>query len=223
MSLKTTVSSLALAGTLLAGAGTASASELNEGSIVDYLKSQNQDSSFTTRSQLAESHKIYNYTGSEEQNVKLLGILRGSSYVPQTYSKPVNNVQPKQPVNNAQPKQSAKTYQAKQPVKNVQPKQPVTQGRNLTVTATAYTAYCAGCSGKTATGQNLRANPNQKVIAVDPRVIPLGSRVYVEGYGEALAGDTGGGIKGNHIDVFIPSKQAAANWGVRTVNITILN
>ena len=63
------------------------------------------------------------------------------------------------------------------------------------MTATAYTASCAGCSGITATGINLKANPNQKVISVNPTVIPLGSKVSVEGYGEAIAGDTGGAIK----------------------------
>ncbi|TFD97034.1 3D domain-containing protein [Jeotgalibacillus sp. R-1-5s-1] len=95
--------------------------------------------------------------------------------------------------------------------------------QELTVTATAYTAYCAGCSGVTATGIDLRSNPNQKVIAVDPNVIPLGSRVWVEGYGEAIAGDTGGAIKGNKIDVFIPSQDAALNWGVKTVDVKILD
>ena len=95
--------------------------------------------------------------------------------------------------------------------------------KEMTVTATAYTAYCTGCSGTTATGIDLRANPNQRVIAVDPRVIPLGSKVWVEGYGEAIAGDTGGAIKGNKIDVFIPSKESAMAWGVKTVKIKILN
>ena len=61
--------------------------------------------------------------------------------------------------------------------------------------ATAYTAYCEGCSGVTANGTDIRSNPNLKVIAVDPRVIPLGTRVWVEGYGEAIAADTGGAIK----------------------------
>ncbi|TWT24742.1 LysM peptidoglycan-binding and 3D domain-containing protein [Planomicrobium sp. CPCC 101110] len=96
-------------------------------------------------------------------------------------------------------------------------------GKEMTVSATAYTAFCAGCSGVTATGQDLRSNPNQKVIAVDPTVIPLGSRVWVEGYGEAIAGDTGGAIKGNKIDVFIPSQDAALNWGRKSVTIKILN
>ena len=76
-------------------------------------------------------------------------------------------------------------------------------GREIFVTATAYTASCSGCSGTTATGINLHANPNAKVIAVDPNVIPLGSKVFVEGYGYAIAADTGGAIKGNKIDVFI--------------------
>jgi 3D (Asp-Asp-Asp) domain-containing protein/LysM repeat protein len=95
-------------------------------------------------------------------------------------------------------------------------------GKEMTVSATAYTAFCAGCSGVTATGQDLRSNPNQKVIAVDPTVIPLGSRVWVEGYGEAIAGDTGGAIKGNKIDVFIPSQDAAMDFGRKTVTIKIL-
>jgi 3D (Asp-Asp-Asp) domain-containing protein len=96
-------------------------------------------------------------------------------------------------------------------------------GKEMTVTATAYTAYCTGCSGTTATGIDLRSNPNQKVIAVDPSVIPLGTRVWVEGYGEAIAGDTGGAIKGNIIDLFMADQQDALNWGRKTVNIKILD
>lgn len=96
-------------------------------------------------------------------------------------------------------------------------------GKTMTVSATAYTAYCAGCSGTTATGIDLRSNPNQKVIAVDPSVIPLGSKVWVEGYGEAIAGDTGGAIKGNKIDVFIPSQGAALEFGRKNVTIKVLN
>ncbi|WP_052344317.1 3D domain-containing protein [Bacillus ndiopicus] len=97
------------------------------------------------------------------------------------------------------------------------------QGDEMIVTATAYTAYCKGCSGTTAYGIDLRANPNQKVIAVDPRVIPLGTKVWVEGYGEAIAGDTGGAIKGNKIDVFIPEYENAMEWGVKKVKIKVLN
>ncbi|MFZ7942404.1 MULTISPECIES: LysM peptidoglycan-binding and 3D domain-containing protein [Bacillaceae] len=98
-----------------------------------------------------------------------------------------------------------------------------TNTKEITVKATAYTASCQGCSGITATGINLIENPNQKVISVDPAVIPLGSKVYVEGYGEAIAGDTGGAIKGNRIDVFIPSKQDAINFGVKQLKVTIID
>lgn len=94
--------------------------------------------------------------------------------------------------------------------------------KEIKVTATAYTAYCSGCSGTTATGINLRENPNKKVIAVDPNMIPLGTKVWVEGYGEAVAGDTGSAIKGNKIDVFIPSEKEATEWGVKKINIKIL-
>lgn len=96
------------------------------------------------------------------------------------------------------------------------------QGETMTVTATAYTADCAGCSGITATGVNLNANSNAKVIAVDPDVIPLGTKVFVEGYGYATASDVGGAIQGNKIDVHLPTKSEAYQWGVRKVDVTII-
>ncbi|MCX8045843.1 MAG: ubiquitin-like domain-containing protein [Anoxybacillus gonensis] len=85
-----------------------------------------------------------------------------------------------------------------------------------------HTAYCGGCSGTTATGVNLRSNPNAKVIAVDPRVIPLGTKVYVEGYGYAVAADTGANVRGYKIDVFFPDKSTAYRWGTKRVKIKIL-
>ena len=95
-------------------------------------------------------------------------------------------------------------------------------GKEVKVKATAYTAYCDGCSGITRTGLDLRSNPQSKVIAVDPTVIPLGSKVYVEGYGYATASDTGGAIKGKRIDVFKPNLVAAKNYGVKQVKVTVL-
>lgn len=94
--------------------------------------------------------------------------------------------------------------------------------KTLSMTATAYTAECDGCTGITATGLNLNEDRDMKVIAVDPSVIPLGTRVYVEGYGEAVAGDVGGAIKGNKIDIHVPTKEDALSWGVREVDVTIL-
>lgn len=96
-------------------------------------------------------------------------------------------------------------------------------GKEFYVTATAYTPYCDGCSGTSATGINLRANAGLKVIAVDPSVIKLGSKVWVEGYGTAIAGDTGGAIKGNKIDILVQSDAQARNWGRKKVRVKVLN
>ncbi|PJO42059.1 G5 and 3D domain-containing protein [Lysinibacillus xylanilyticus] len=96
-------------------------------------------------------------------------------------------------------------------------------GKEFYVTATAYTPNCTGCSGISATGINLKSNSGLKVIAVDPSVIKLGSKVWVEGYGTAIAGDTGGAIKGNRIDILVQSESQASNWGVRKVRIKVLN
>ncbi|MCP3030778.1 LysM peptidoglycan-binding domain-containing protein [Halobacillus sp. A1] len=88
--------------------------------------------------------------------------------------------------------------------------------------ATAYTANCEGCTGVTATGIDLNNNPDQKVIAVDPDVIPLGSKVYVEGYGTAIAGDTGGAIQGNRIDLYMQDRGDALDFGRQNVTVQVL-
>ncbi|MGW6382939.1 ubiquitin-like domain-containing protein [Peribacillus butanolivorans] len=98
-----------------------------------------------------------------------------------------------------------------------------TSGKEIYVSSTAYTASCKGCSGVTSTGVNLKSNPDAKIIAVDPSVIPMGSKVYVDGYGYAVAADKGGAIKGNRIDVFFSSKNDAYRWGVKKVKIRVLN
>ncbi|MCY8506344.1 LysM peptidoglycan-binding domain-containing protein [Bacillus atrophaeus] len=135
--------------------------------------------------------------------------------------------QPKQETVQQQPKQESKAAAETSEKTEEQPVQSNTSNQNakkeLTVTATAYSANDGGISGVTATGVDLNKNPNAKVIAVDPKVIPLGSKVYVEGYGEATAADTGGAIKGNKIDVFVPKTSDAHNWGVRTVKVKVLN
>lgn len=106
-------------------------------------------------------------------------------------------------------------------------KNPVSRSSNSTgkeyyVTSTAYTASCSGCSGRTATGIDLKNNPGAKVIAVDPSFIPLGTKVHVEGYGYAIAADTGSAIKGSKIDVFFPDKSTAYRWGNKQVKIKVL-
>lgn len=96
-----------------------------------------------------------------------------------------------------------------------------TSGKEMYVTATAYSWQSAG--NVTYMGYNIKENPNIKLIAVDPSVIPLGSTVWVEGYGVAIAGDTGGAIKGHKIDVVMPDNAHSIQWGRKTVKIVILN
>ncbi|WP_430789409.1 ubiquitin-like domain-containing protein [Virgibacillus flavescens] len=119
--------------------------------------------------------------------------------------------------------QKKESAPAPAPEPRPEPKKEKRSGNVLYMHASAYTASCAGCSGYTATGINLNANPNAKVIAVDPSVIPLGTRVYIEGYGEYVAADTGGSIHGNRIDIHFSSKSAAYAFGRKTVKVTILN
>ena len=94
-------------------------------------------------------------------------------------------------------------------------------GEWRTVQATGYSTQQPGLSTHTALGIDLRVNP--RVIAVDPRVIPLGSLVEVQGLGVYVAGDTGGAIKGNIIDIHYPTVGQALNWGRRNVKIRVIN
>lgn len=96
------------------------------------------------------------------------------------------------------------------------------QKQSMTVESTAYTANCSGCSGVTTGGVNLKKYPDAKVVAVDPMKIPLGSHVYVPGYGLARAVDTGSAIQGNRLDVFIASRSKALDWGRKSVHITVI-
>lgn len=87
------------------------------------------------------------------------------------------------------------------------------EAMDVTATAYTYTGY------NTASG----TRPQYGVVAVDPRVIPLGTRMYIDGYGHATALDTGGAIKGNRIDVFVESESDAHRWGVRSVRVYLLD
>lgn len=96
-------------------------------------------------------------------------------------------------------------------------------GQTITMESTAYSSDPADSLGGghiTATGQNLLENP--MAVAVDPNVIPLGTRLYIEGYGEAYAVDTGGAIRGNIIDVHFSTAAQCYAWGRRQVQVTIL-
>jgi 3D (Asp-Asp-Asp) domain-containing protein len=78
-----------------------------------------------------------------------------------------------------------------------------------------FTATCYDLPGRTASGQPV----SMSVVAVDPRVIPLGTPLFIEGVGIRFAEDTGGGIRGNRIDVWLPSFGSCMTFGVQSVHV----
>ncbi len=86
--------------------------------------------------------------------------------------------------------------------------------KRITAHATAYVAT----GNRTAIG----LVPYEGIVAVDPRVIPFYTKMYIPGYGIAMAGDTGGDIIGNNIDLFFDDYHRAINWGRRDIDIYIL-
>lgn len=87
--------------------------------------------------------------------------------------------------------------------------------RSREITVKAH-AYCI--NGMTSRGVATRTG----VIAVDPRVIPYGSKIYVPGYGWGTALDTGGDIVGNTIDIWMPTRGQCMNWGTKIVKIKVV-
>ena len=84
----------------------------------------------------------------------------------------------------------------------------------ITFEATAYT----WTGYRTATG----TWPSRGTVAVDPRVIPLGTELHIEGYGPAVAADTGGAIQGQRIDLYMDSEHECWQWGRRKVEVRVL-
>jgi len=98
-----------------------------------------------------------------------------------------------------------------------------TGARTLRVLASAYDPGPRSC-GKHANGRTCNGmRAGYGIIAVDPRVIPLGTKVFVPGYGYGVAADVGGAIKGNRIDLGYNSRRAAFQWGKKWVEIRIVD
>jgi len=91
--------------------------------------------------------------------------------------------------------------------------------RMLELTATAYGP---GGNGKWGMTTAMGIRPRYGIVAVDPRVIPLGTHLYVEGYGYAYAADTGGAIKGKRIDLFYPTDRQAYAYGRKKIRVIVL-
>lgn len=100
----------------------------------------------------------------------------------------------------------------------------ITSDDVLSVKSTAYWAVNGLNNTYTASGKKAVRNPNgYSTIAVDPKIIPMGTKVYVEGYGYAIAADKGSGIKGKFIDVFFNTRAEALNWGVKYIKVQIID
>lgn len=100
---------------------------------------------------------------------------------------------------------------------------PKTNHEWKTFKMSAYVAKCKeGCTGKTATGYRLKNAKKDRVIAVDPKVIPLYAIVEIEGYGLYRALDTGGAIRGQKIDLFVDTVKEARKIGVKKVRLRVI-
>lgn len=97
--------------------------------------------------------------------------------------------------------------------------EPGRYSRVLNMSASAYTAHDPGNSSRTSRGNILRKG----LVAVDPDVIPLGTRLYIPGYGYAIADDIGGAITGHRIDLAFESRSEALQFGRRKVTVYILD
>lgn len=101
--------------------------------------------------------------------------------------------------------------------------------KTLKFKASAYAAASCGKDpsspgyGRTATGVYAKRDPNgYSTVAVDPRIIPYGTKLYIQGYGLAIAQDTGGAINGNKLDLYFDTLSQCFSWGVKNVNVYFL-
>jgi uncharacterized protein YabE (DUF348 family) len=120
----------------------------------------------------------------------------------------------------AQPVTKVVAYGTKRTVATVSTSRgDLSYSRKLTMTATAYSPQEPGLSNRTYTG----AKATKGVVAVDPKVIPLGTKLYIDGYGYAVAADIGGAIKGNKIDLCYDTLAEVKRFGRRSVTVYVLD
>ncbi len=159
--------------------------------------------------------------GGNEKKTLVMGLILGLvliSFLPHLLEKNPTNPKP--------PKRVLEVVKMKEPEPEPEPEPEVRNAsRVMYLEATAYThAQPGGCINGTGDGLTALGIPvREGVVAVDPNVIPLGTELYIEGYGNALAADTGGAIRGNKIDLFFSTNSRAMQFGRRTVRVEIID
>lgn len=139
--------------------------------------------------------------------------VRSLSFNGSLFTKDIVGVERKEPTNQLVSFGTKKIYSSLDT-----PKGPVTYWAKLRMFSTSYDSRCPGCNETTAIGMKA----GYGVVAVDPKVIPLRTKVYIPGYGFAVAGDTGGAIKGNKIDLGFDDVRKGW-WSARYTDVYLLS
>lgn len=206
--------------------GLSSSSKIEEDMVINVL-SVNQDISVETTAVSFETETIENPELPEgttnvitegvngEREISTLNVYTGGEL---TASRVISDIITKEPVTQVVEKGTAKVIKTEQGTFLVK--------EDLQMKSTAYTSSAA-CTGKNPgdkgygiTASGMKAQKG--VVAVDTSVIPLGTKLYIEGYGYAVAADTGGAIKGNKVDLYFNDYNQCIQYGVRNVTVHIL-
>lgn len=178
-----------------------------------------------TKEMLIGERKI-TQTGKDGEKVKTYKVIyiggkeTGKELINETITqKPINTVTEIGIGEPVKPIEEPIKVKEQEPAKSSDSQAPKNYSKVMTLKATAYTPNDGGGHGITYSGMPARFG----VVAVDPNVIPLYTKLYIEGYGEAIAGDTGGSIKGNRIDLCYESYDTVKKFGVRNVKVYILD
>lgn len=93
----------------------------------------------------------------------------------------------------------------------------------MKMNTSAYTPYCVGCSGVTASGVNVKSSQTYKgyKIIAAPKQFAFGTKMYIPGFGHAIVLDRGGAITGNKLDLLVRTKSQAYAWGRKNVTVTV--
>jgi 3D (Asp-Asp-Asp) domain-containing protein len=135
-----------------------------------------------------------------------------------------NGLRPAEPVDPYEPVPGAYDGLTDQQITNMEAEQEASRLIDQEVSRGSDRIMVMECTAYTWTGQRTKSGtwPAVGTAAVDPKVIPLGTKLYIEGYGPAVALDTGGAVKGNVIDVYLPTEAECWQWGRRQVEVRIL-